>query len=360
MSFATGDRHTRVLIRSWAVSKTKPVRFAHDEGTLAAAARQGDEAAFTTLARRYRRELHLHCYRMLASFEDAEDMVQETFLRAWQKRASFLGRASFRAWLYRIATNACLDFLDRHPQRVLEAETPASNERALPHVSWLQPYPDRLLDEAPGRDAEPDARLIAREGIELAFLVALQFLPPRQRAVLVLRDVLDWPAREVAELLDSSVAAVNGALQRARATLRRYQPQRSDRPRAAPSEEERELLERYVAATERSDADTLARLLAEDARFSMPPDAFTATGREAVIRAWIDGGFGSPELGGFRCLVTRANGMPAVACYLRRPGDDRYRPLAIDLLRIENGVVTEVTTFDLEHFLDAFDLPQTL
>src|SRR5688572_27040025 len=215
-----------------------------------------DESAFAELTRRYRRELHVHCYRMLASFEDAEDLVQETFLRAWQKRATYQGRAPFRAWLYRIATNACLDFLARHERRVVELTAigaPSGADVTLSHFEWLQPYPDRLLgDDLVQADA--DAKVIRRETIELAFLVALQCLPPKQRAVLILRDVLDWSAEETATLLASSVASVNAALQRARATLRRHRPTRDEPAKpGGVTEQEMLLLKQYADAAERLD-----------------------------------------------------------------------------------------------------------
>src|SRR5262245_6110788 len=186
-----------------------------------------EQAAFAALTEPYRRELQVHCYRMLGSFQDAEDLVQETMLRAWRSRQQFQGRSSFRAWLYRIATNACLDALASKARRVLPYQlAPATDPRATslftpdPEIPWLQPYPDRLLDEVAPSDTEPDALAVERETIELAFLVAIQLLPPRQRAVLILRDVLGWSARETASLLESSVASANSALQRARATMK--------------------------------------------------------------------------------------------------------------------------------------------
>jgi RNA polymerase sigma-70 factor (ECF subfamily) len=337
-----------------------------DERAAVAAATAGDEAAFAALSRRYRRELHVHCYRMLASFEDAEDLVQETLLRAWQKRDTYQGRASFRAWLYRIATNACLDFLARHRRRpaeiALQGDAPSGRETA-PHVAWLQPYPDRLLEHAGDGDGDgdPEAAVVRRETIELAFLVAMQFLPPKQRAVLILRDVLDWSASETAALLDASVPAVNAALQRARATLRRRRPARDGTVAARDvGEEERLLLRQYIDATERCDVEALTRLLSRDARFAMPPTPMAWAGGDAVVRAWVEGGFGAPPYDDFRCLAVGANGMPAVANYLRRPGEAHYRPFALDVLRIEHGAIVEVTAFDLAELADAFAIPATL
>src|ERR671914_1885022 len=187
-----------------------------------AAIRAGDESAFVTLAERYRRQLHVHCYRMVGSLEDAEDLVQESILRAWRKRSSFESRSSFRGWLYRMATNACLDFLERRPPRVLApdvvpASDPSLDLPAPAELPWLDPYPDRLLEPAASSDEEPEAAAVRRETIELAFMAAIQHLPPRRRAVLILRDVLGWSARDTAAALAVTVASVNNSVQRARA-----------------------------------------------------------------------------------------------------------------------------------------------
>jgi RNA polymerase sigma-70 factor (ECF subfamily) len=316
-----------------------------------AAARAGDESAFAALAERYRPELQVHCYRMLGSFEDAEDLVQETFLRAWRRRGTFEGRSSFRAWLYGIATHASLDAVEQKRRRA----------NAGAEVLWLQPYPDRLLDAAAPREDEPDAVVVTKETIELAFLVALQHLPPTQRAVLIVRDVLGWSARETAALLETTVAAVNSALQRARATMRKRLPERRLEPAAAaePSEEERALLERYMEATERDDLDALAETLGEDARFTMPPEPGVWVGRDVLIASWTEGGFGSEAFGSIRCLLTRANRQPAVANYLRRPGEAGHRPMALDVLTIADGLVADIVTFPPAVF-PAFGLPPSL
>jgi RNA polymerase sigma-70 factor (ECF subfamily) len=337
------------------VSRAEATRSPAEAGAVVAVARAGDERAFGALLEPHRRELQLHCYRMLGSLEDSEDLVQETFLRAWRKRKSFEGRSSFRAWLYRIATNACLDALERRPRPV------ASTEANPAEVPWLQPYPDRLLEGIAPSDDEPDAVVVAKETIELAFLVAIQHLPPRQRAVLILRDVLGWPANETAALVEGSVAAVNSALQRARAALKEHLPPRRSEWATGldPSEEERALLQRYIDASERGDGDALAELLREDARFAMPPEPTFVVGREAIVTYWVENGFGSDSFGDMRCILTRANMQPAVACYLRRPGDSEYRPLALDVLRVEDGAIAEVTTFVPEVF-PAFGLPPTL
>ena len=325
------------------------------EATAVAAARGGDQSAFAALVEPHRRELQVHCYRMLGSLEDAEDLVQETFLRAWRRRETFQGRSSFRAWLYRIATNACLDALERRPR------APRSTQASPSEIPWLEAYPDRLLEGIAPSEDEPEAAVVAKETIELAFLVAIQHLPPRQRAVLILRDVLGWSAKETANLLEGSVAAVNSALQRARTALKEHLPRRRSEwaPGSDPTEQERELLQRYVDASEQGDGDTLAELLREDARFTMPPDPALVVGRAAIVDFWVEGGFGSEAFGDLRCVVTRANMQPAVACYLRRPGDSGYAPLALDVLRIEDGAIADVTTFPLEH-PEAFDLPPSL
>jgi RNA polymerase sigma-70 factor, ECF subfamily len=325
------------------------------EDAVVSAGRAGDESAFAALAERYRRELQVHCYRMLGSLEDSEDLVQETFLRAWRKRKSFQGRSSFRAWLYGIATNACLDVLERRPRRVVSTE---ANPAEIP---WLQPYPDRLLEEIAPSETEPEAEVVAKETIELAFLVAVQHLPPRQRAVLILRDVLGWSAKATAAMLESSVASVNSSLQRARATLKQRLPARRLEwtPGSDPSKEERALVQRYMEATEQGDGNALVEMMSEDARFSMPPEPAWYVGREAIVAFWTEGGFGSPSYGEFRCLPARANMQPAVANYLRRPGDSEYRALALDVLRVEEGAIVEITTFVPELF-EAFGLPPTL
>jgi RNA polymerase sigma-70 factor (ECF subfamily) len=323
---------------------------------------QSDQATFSALVERHRRELHVHCYRMLGSFDEAEDLVQETFLRAWRKRDTYEGRSTFRAWLYRIATNACLDAIERRARQ--PQPTPPTREGEAPPVTevlWLQPYPDRLLEGAAPAETEPDATVVAKETIELAFMVAIQHLPPRSRAALILRDVLGWSAKDTAALLETSVAAVNSAVQRARDGLKRHLPERRLEwaPDRDPSEQEQELLARYVEATERGDAEALAQTLHEELRFSMPPDPSWSVGRDATVRSWVEGGFGSEDFGAFRCLVTAANRQPAVANYVRRPGDDRYRLFALDVLRVEDGLVAEIVTFSGD--LSArFGLPPTL
>jgi RNA polymerase sigma-70 factor (ECF subfamily) len=324
------------------------------------------ETDFAALFERHRRELQVHCYRMLGSLEESEDLVQETFLRAWRKRATFSPdeASSFRAWLYKIATNACLDVLRGRPRRVVPQQVAAAGDPEVPpalpaDLPWLQPYPDRLLASNSPED-EPDAVVVARETIELAFLAAIQHLPPRQRAVLILRDVLGWSAKDTASLLDTSVASVNSALQRARATLQDRLPERRTEwtRYSGPSPEERELLRRYVEAHERADVDALAELLREDALLTMPPHRTWYAGRDAIVTA-MRKGF-DPEFGRMRSTVVGANAQPAVAHYLRRPGDSDYRALAFDVLRIEGGSVAEISSFVFPELFPAFGLEPTL
>jgi len=324
------------------------------ETASAAAVRTGDEATFAELVEPHRRELQVHCYRMLGSLEDSEDLVQETFLRAWRSRRSFEGRASFRSWLYRIATNACLDTIERRSRVATDAIQP------LAEVPWLQPYPDHLLEEVAGGEPEPEEEVVAKETIELAFIAAIQLLPPRQRAALICRDVLGWSAAESAALLDLTVPALNSALQRARATLKEHMPRRrTDWQRSSErSVEEQALLQGYMDAMEHGDPAEMIELLREDAFCAMPPDWYI--GREQIIQAWVEGGFGDDSWGHLRCLRTQVNAQPAVACYVKRAGDSTYRPLVLDVLRFEGGEVVEITAFRLEPLLEALNLPPRL
>lgn len=341
-----------------------PARKINTEDTMVvAAARSGDEAAFGALVERYRRELQVHCYRMLGSFEDSEDLVQESFLRAWRRRETFEGRSTFRAWLYRIATNACLDFLERHPRQPLPRLADPHLPALPAEIAWLQPYPDRLLEPIAPSDTEPDSAIVAKETIELAFLAAIQHLPPRQRAVLILRDVLGWPANETAALLEVSVAAVKSALQRARPALKEHLPEQRLHwaPASAPTVEERALLQRYMDAHERADIDTLAELLREDALLTMPPHPSWFAGRAAIMALTADVFDPASTMyhGHWRSLPTSANRQPAAAHYVKLPGDTIYRAQVLDVLRIENGKVAEIMAFVPELF-PAFGLPTQL
>jgi RNA polymerase sigma-70 factor (ECF subfamily) len=308
------------------------------------------QAQFAERVERHRHELHVHCYRMLGSFEDAEDLVQETLLRAWRRRGDLDRDEFLRAWLYRIATNACLDAIKARGRRVRSL----ASFRDIP---WLEPYPDRLLDQAAPASEEPDAALVGRETIELTFLAVIQLLPPRQRAVLVLRDVLDWPAADVAALLEVGVAAVNSALQRARATLREHLPatRREDWAGPAVSETERTVLDGFIRAHESADVEATLALITDDVRVTMPPAPYLFEGREA-IRQLVRRAAGT---GAWRLLPTRANRQPAAASYLRAPGDTTFRSFKIDVLRVVDGAIAEITTFGAKHF-PAFGLPPTL
>jgi RNA polymerase sigma-70 factor (ECF subfamily) len=344
-----------------------------EDAAVVAAARAGDESAFAALVERHRRELRVHCYRMLGSFDESEDLVQETFLRAWKGLRGFEGRSTLRAWLYRIATNACLDALDGRAGRVLphHVAAPSGPSIALPpatDVAWLQPFPDRLMgplwEPAAPSDEQPDAVVVARETIELAFLAAIQHLPPRQRAVLILRDVLGWPAKQTAALLNGSVASVNSAAQRARTTLKEQLPERrlDWAPSAEPTEQERAVLARYMDAVQRADLAAVADLLAEEVRTTMPPYPVWFQGRDAVVAAlaasWDAGSPG--YVGRLRIVATRANRQPAVAAYVQRPGEPTHRAFAISVLRIEDGRIAEATAFHDPSLFPAFALPPAL
>jgi RNA polymerase sigma-70 factor (TIGR02960 family) len=309
------------------------------------------EAAFAAATERHRRELHVHCYRMLASFDEAEDAVQETLLRAWRGREGFDGAAP-RAWLYRIATNVCLDLLRRGSRQ-------ATALRSYADVPWLQPYPDRLLDEVAPSGEEPDAVVVDRETIELAFLAAMQVLPSRQRAAFILRDVLGWSAAETAGLLATSVAAANSAVQRARATMQQHLPaRRSDWSAPELTEEDRALLAAFIDAHERCDATAALAVAAQDLRITMPPYPMRYDGLE-VIRPFMERAFGPEREGDWRLVPTMANRMPTAASYLRRPGDTEFRAFKFDVLRIVDGRIAEITTFGTQLF-PQFGLPPTL
>ncbi|RRR98094.1 RNA polymerase subunit sigma-70 [Glycomyces terrestris] len=308
-----------------------------------------DEQTFAGLAERHRRELHVHCYRMLGSFEDAEDAVQDALLSAWRRRETYEGRSTFRAWLYRIATNACLDLLAKHRPK------PAAGGEVL----WLQPYPDRLLDELPAVGAdEPEALAVARETIELAYVVAVQHLAPRPRAVLILRDVLGWRAKDTADLLGVTVNAVNSALQRARAGMREHLPaERQDWTGGAEDPETRELVRRYTESCVATDVQGVAALLREDVRCSMPPTPGLHIGRDAVVRDWTESGFGDMEP--LRAVRTSANRQPAIGFYSKDTATGDYLPLTLDVLRVAGGAVAEITTFHADRFA-RFGLPERL
>ncbi|WP_250562511.1 sigma-70 family RNA polymerase sigma factor [Sphaerisporangium fuscum] len=331
------------------------------------AVRSGDEWTFAGLVEPHRRELQVHCYRMVGSFDDAEDLVQEVLLRAWRRRDGFQGRSTLRAWLYGIATNACLDFLRRNTRRPQpygpSPVPPTAGVEAPPMLAWLQPFPDRLLDEIPSAELGPDAAAVSRETMELVFLAAIQHLPPRQRAVLVMRDVLGWPAADTAQMLEMSVASVNSALQRARPAMREHLPGR--RPdwtrRNGLTREEEDILRRYVDAAVRGDTSAMVDMLSEDARITMPPNPLWFGGRDAIM-SFMEPTFdpASPRyFGRWRHLPTRANRQPALGGYVQRPGTAVYRAQVLDVLRVEDGRIVEITSFE-PHLFPAFGLPLTL
>jgi len=335
------------------------------------AVRSGDEAAFAVLAERYRRPLLAHCYRMLGSIDDAEDLVQETLLRAWRGREGFEGRSLFRTWLYRIATNVCLNALERAPRRVMPHDVappvkPGFNPGDArdtpawaPEMPWLQPCPDHLLEAAASNDTDPHAMTVSREGIELAFLAALQHLPPRSRAILILREVLGWSAKETATLLEMTVPSVNAALQRARETMRARRPSGGQvtAPSATVTADEHDVLNRFMQAWERADVEALTALLREDARWSMPPAPLWFDGRDAI--AGLLSLFPPSRLGDIRMVATTANRQPSAIGYLRAHGQPEFRLTGLNVLRIENGEIAEITTFS-PPLLSAFHFPPTL
>jgi RNA polymerase sigma-70 factor (ECF subfamily) len=320
-------------------------------------AMDSEETTFSALFKRHRRELQAHCYRMAGSFEDAEDLVQETFARAWRARARFrrAGRWSFRAWLYRIATNVCLDHRARRAPRVLPADVaPAADPEAdVPPVArdvpWLDPYPDRLVD--------PHEATVARETLEIAFVAAIQHLPPRQRATLILRDVAGFSARETARLLETSVPAVNSALQRGRKGLRDRLPSRRVEwsPTDDPTAQERAVARLYLETLERRDFAALAEIVRADARFSFPPRPVWYDGLDAFRRA--SDRHAAP--GEHLFVPAAANLQPTFAIYLCGPGERRYGPLALAVLRVDEGRIVEVVHWDRPELFDAFGLPMS-
>jgi len=336
---------------------------------------------FDDLVRRHRRELHVYCYRMLGSFDEAEDHVQEVLLRAWRSRELFQGRSSPPTWLYRLATNACLDTLRRDARRAVPARSsapagtgpastgpastgpastgPASTGPSIAAMPGVQPYPDSLLDEMAADQPGPEAVAVSRETISLAFLAAIQLLTPRQRAVLILRDVLSWPAAGVAGLLDMSVPAVNSALQRARTTLRdRWPDGRLDwAPAAEPDSGQRRLLQRFTDAHEQADPEALIALLRHDVRLAISPQVGEWNGRPDVGDALRDG---MNALGQWRLLPVMANGQPGAAGYLRRPGQTAFFPFARTVLRFDHGRLVDIAAFEQPSMFSAFGLPASV
>jgi RNA polymerase sigma-70 factor (ECF subfamily) len=314
------------------------------------AALAGDPARFGLLVAPHVRELHVHCYRMLGSFHDAEDATQETLLRAWRHLDTFQGRGPLRAWLYRIATTTCLKQLESRRRRRLAARPEAAE------VPWLEPYPDRLLDDLPHDGPDPAAVAEQRESVALAFVVALQQLTARQRAVLILREVLGWSATEVAGLLETSVPAVNSALQRARATLGQARPPAGSSATSLPAQEQ-DVLRRFMLAWQRCDLEGLAALLAKDAVLEMPPQSLRYLGHEQVARF-----FGAVPADGrldrIRLVATRANGQPALVAYLPT-ADGAYRAYGFMVLVVVQDRIQAITGFQDASLFQAFGLSQT-
>jgi RNA polymerase sigma-70 factor, ECF subfamily len=332
------------------------------ERELLDAARRGDEVAFRDLIDAHRADLHAHCYRMLGSLHDAEDALQDALLRAWRGLAGMEGRSSLRTWLYRIATNACLDAIGRRPKRVLPIDygppaRPGENAPDGPVTEpiWIEPYPDGELEMEDGY-AAPEARYERREAVELAFIAALQHLPPRQRAVLILREVLGFSAKEVAESLGSTVASVNSALQRARKAVEEGLPERSQQAtlRSLGDEGLREVVERFTTAFENGDVEAIQALLAEDATFAMPPYAPWYRGRDAIGDSWLMPDGPPPRL---RYVPTRANGQLALGTYAIDAGGERFLPIALDVLTMRGKLIADVIAFRTPEVFSRFGLP---
>jgi RNA polymerase sigma-70 factor (ECF subfamily) len=321
-------------------------------------ARRGDTSAFDELVSPYRAELKLHCYRLLGSLQDAEDVVQETMLAAWSGLATFEGRSSLRTWLYRIATNRSLNHVraaDRRPQRALPTGAPAP--ASLGEVTWLQPFPDRLLHSLPEREPGPEARYESREAITLAFVTAMQQLPARQRATLILRDVLGYRARETADMLGITVSAANNSLKRARASLRRDGPHAARGPTGPPTSEEQALVDRFVVAFIEFDVDAMVTLMSEDVWLRMPPSPFEFHGRKPAHQFFT--AVAARHRPTVRVMQTRANSQPAWGSYRTDPTTGLLRLTSIEVVVIDNGLVTELTRFDTT-VASQLGLPETL
>src|SRR6266852_2565192 len=324
------------------------------------AAQAGDQKAFETLVEPYRRELLVHCYRMLGSVHDAEDLVQETLLRAWEKRATLTNPGSYSAWLYRIATNLCLNALTRVPRRSLPPDTHPQSDPTRPvpprlrEPIWLEPFPDELLADP---HSNPQDRALSRERITLAFLVALQHLTPVQRAVLLLREVLEWPAVEVAEWLNLSVPAVNSALQCARRTLHQRNLG-SEAPMALPRSQLQDLLERYLTLWEQADIPGLVALLREDAWFTMPPLPAWFQGRAAIATLFQTPLFTATRLR--HLLPTRANGSPAFGLYQWEAETGVYQLFGLVVLGVVGEQIAHIVAFLEPSSFSSFALPPTL
>ena len=324
---------------------------------------EGDESAFRELVEPHRAQLHAHCYRLLGSVHDADDALQDTLLRAWRGLPRFRSGSTVGTWLFRIATNVCIDATTLRGARVLpidygpRTEAGADPGDPVDEPRWLEPYPTTRV--AIDDEASPAARYDQREAVELAFVAALQHLPPRQRAVLILREVLGYSAAEVADMLDTTTASVNSALQRARRRIGERLPDRTQQEtlRALGDERARELVERFTTAIRNGDVDAILTLLADDVRFSMPPYAAWSEGSAAVAHSWLMPDDPDSRL---RFVATRANAQLAVACYKLDPEVPRYRPIGVDVLTLRGEVISEITVFrDLE-VIRRLGLPEEL
>lgn len=318
---------------------------------------------FERLAEPFRREVRLHCYRMLGSLHEAEDLMQETYLRAWRSFASFDG-GSMRAWLYKIATNACLNALEsrKHQQRYLPdqlgpAAEPAAFGAPATDIPWLEPYPDSNLEGIADAAPNPEALYTARESVQLAFVSAIQQLPPRQRAALMLCDVLGWASAEAAKLLDSTTASINSALQRARETLSKSYSDRRPSIQSTPTLEQQKLLRRYLQAWEGHNVDNFVALLKEDATAVMPPWLQWLAGRE-IIGSFFAGAW--KACGGLHLVPTAANGQPAFAVYEYSSADQRWNAHSIHVITLETDMISQVTLFIDPRLFDGFGLPRSL
>jgi RNA polymerase sigma-70 factor (ECF subfamily) len=313
-------------------------------------AREGDEGAYRQIVDRHRSELHAHCYRMLGSVHDADDALQETMLRAWRGLGRFEGRSSLRSWLYTIATNTCLNLIARRPKRVLPIDYgPAADPHGGPgeplvESVLIEPYPDEPMGLEDGY-AAPDARYELRESVELAFVAALQHLPPNQRAVLILREVLGFSAREVADALETTVASVNSALQRARASVDERVPEESQQAtlRSLGDDGLRQVVDGYVDAWQRGDVEAVVAMLTEDATFSMPPLGSWFSGHDG-IRTFL-AGWPLSGLWRWRPLRIRANGQEALAFYAWDPDEESYLPFALNVLTLRGDRISDITAF---------------
>ena len=336
-----------------------------DQFHLLAAARGGDPEAFRNLAEPHRGELLTHCYRMLGSLEDAEDQVQETLLRAWRRLETYKGEAPFRAWLYKISTNACLDALEHRPRRTLPIEVtdPADPTAPFPQPAtgpvWVLPFPDELL--AP-TSSSPEAQYDAYESISLAFLVALQVLPPRQRAVLILAEVLSWPMAEIANALNISLEATASLAHRARAKIEKQKKNgKLDIARiSTPDQQVRTLLDRYVQAWEAADIESIVSLLRQDATLSMPPLPVWYKGRTAIRQLFTGLFTASGTRSPWKLLPVRANGQPGFAFYRFDPGTQAYQPFAIQVIHLKEDLISSLPTFGYPDLIKYFGLPEML